>query len=120
MLVKEANKEKIMMMIKEAEGRSTARTITYEDIICDIDTIERRLGITKKAMVGIKAHVDHNAQKFPNAYKWTPSSTHYTITKKAGGWDISNINRNTTRNKMFYLELPDSAKKAIIESVTYM
>lgn len=118
MLVKEANKEKINAMVKKAEGRSTARTIDFDTIVRDVRRLESVLDIPKKHMIGIKVDVDSNAQDFPNAYKYRPESTHYIITRKAAGWDISDIDRGTTRraNKRFLVLLTEDAEKAILES----
>lgn len=118
MIVKESNKDKINAMIKEVEGRSTARTIDYRDIVFNIATIERTLGIPKKYMVGIEVNVDKHAQDFPNAYKYTPYSTQYTIKRKASGWDLISVKRNRTRRlkQEYLLQLTDTAKEAIIKT----
>lgn len=118
MLVKEANKEKIADIIRTAEGRATARTITYGDITRAIAELEKSLGIAKKNMTGIAADIDYNAQDFPRAYKYTPESTHFTVTRKASGWDLTSVFRDTTRrwNHRFHVTLTDDAKMAIIAS----
>jgi len=120
MLVKESNKNKIEKMIAEAEGRATARTLIFDDIIFDIKEIEKKLGIKKKDMIGIKACVDTNAQDFPKAYKYRPESTHYTMIRKANGWDLKTVERNTTRREghAYELELPKHTKLAIIKSMS--
>lgn len=118
MLVKESNMKKINEMIKKAEGRATTRTIEYKDIAYNIEDIEKTLGIPKKDMIGIVAYVDSNAQNFPNAYKYTPYSTQYTLERKASGWDLVAVKRGRTerRNRKFRLVLTDVAKEAIIIS----
>ena len=107
-------------MIKKAEGRATARTICFNDIINDIKTIEDKLNIKKKDMIGIKAYVDSNAQNFPNAYKYRPESTHYTMTRKKSGWDLECVLRDYTRNEKhtYNIILTEEAKKAILESMS--
>ena len=118
MLVKEANKEKIEDIIRTAEGRATARTISYERIVVAIAELEKTLGIAKKNMTGITADIDYNAQDFPRAYKYTPESTHILVTRKTSGWDLTNVFRDTTRrwNHRFHVTLTDDAKAAIIAS----
>lgn len=120
MLVKESNKTKINDIIKAAEGRATARTIDYWSIVRMIETLEKSLGIAKKHMIGIVADIDINAQDFPNAYKYTPQSTHFTIIRKTSGWDLQTVYRDTTRryNHRFHVTLTEDAKKAIVESKT--
>lgn len=118
MLINESNKQKIEDMIKQAEGKATVRTIGYRDIVDGIATLEMSLGIHKKDMIGIVADIDMNAQDFPRAYKYTPTSTHFTVIRKASGWDLKEVFRDTTRryNHRFHVNLTDAAKQAIIES----
>lgn len=120
MLIKEANKEKIEAIIKATEGRATARTVTFRGMIKSLEILEESLGICKKDMVGITANIDTNAQDFPNAYKYTPMSTHFTVIRKASGWDLVSVSRDTTRRRKhrFHVTLTDEAKKAIIETKT--
>lgn len=120
MLVKESNKEKIETTIKSAEGRATARTIIYRDIVHSLEKLEKSLGIRKKDMLGITADIDYNAQDFPKAYKYRPESTHFKVTKKSGGWDLISVYRDTTRRDghKFHVTLTEDAKKAIVESKT--
>ena len=119
-IIKESNKERIEAAIKEVEGRATARTIDFYDIIRDIKNIEGELSIAKKDMIGIIADVDHNAQDFPKAYKYTPESTHYVLTRKTSGWAISHITRRKTRSSKhtYQLTLTDTAKKAILDRMS--
>lgn len=118
MLIKESNKEKIEKMITEAEGRARERKITYADMVHGIKKIEGWLGIPKAHMEGIVVYVDHNAQNFPNAYKYTPYSTQYMMVRKRSGWDLRQVYRDITRrdNHTYELELTDKAKESIIEA----
>lgn len=118
MLIKEANKARIENIIKAAEGRSTVRTIEYRDIVKSLEILEESLGICKKDMIGITADIDYNAQDFPKAYKYTPESTHFMVTRKSGGWDLTSVERARTRrhNHTYHVELTETAKQAIIES----
>lgn len=119
-IIKESNKEKINQAIKDAEGRASARTITYDDIIQDIKNVEQTLGIAKKDMVGIEVDVDHHAQNFPNAYKYTPESTQYIIRKKASGWELLSVDRYRTRREghRYNVKLTAEAKAAIIKRMS--
>ncbi len=118
MLIKEGNRERIEATIREAEGRATARTITYGDITRAIAELEKALNICKKDMTGITADIDYHAQNFPNAYKYTPESTHITVTRKTSAWDLARVYRDTTRREghRYHLTLTEDAKKAIIQS----
>lgn len=118
MLIKEGNREKIEAAIRAAEGRATERRINYGDIVRAIAELEKTLNICKKDMTGITADIDYNAQNFPNAYKYTPKSTHITITRKNSAWDLERVYRDTTRRegRRYHLTLTEDAKRAIIKS----
>lgn len=121
MLIKETNRTRIEEMIKEAEGRATARTIDYEDVEKAILYLEEKLDIPKKHMEGIKAHIDINAQAFPNAYQHTPISTHIHIIRKKTGWDLVKVSRDICKSptQKFKVWLTDKAKEAIIDRFSH-
>ncbi len=120
MIINEKNRERVENLIREAEGRATTRTISFEDILNDIKVIERTLGITKKRMTGIRVEVDHHAQNFPRAYKYRAESTQYVICRKANGWDLVSAERLYTHREghAYKVELTDDAKQAIIERMS--
>lgn len=120
MLVKDTNRTKIESIIKAAEGRASVRTIKYSVIVESLEILEKSLGICKKDMVGVTADIDYHARDFPNAYKYTPVSTHFTVIRKASGWDLISVERARTRrhNHTYHVTLTDVAKRAIIESKT--
>lgn len=120
MLIKDENRAKIEDVIKKAEGKATARTVTFRDIVYDVREIEKKLGILKKDMVGIEVNVDRNAQNFPNAYRYIPESTHYTIIRKRNCWDLVAVTRRETRREghAYHLILTDRAKESLIEKYT--
>lgn len=120
MLIKEENREKIEKMIKAAEGRATTRLLTWKDIQQAIQNVEIHLGIAKKDLVGVYVDVDVNAQDFPNAYKYTPHSTQFTMVRKKSGWDLVSVERYTTRrpNSRYIVELTEEAKAAIIRKMS--
>lgn len=117
-IIKDSNEAKITAAIKEAEGRATARTLEYKDIKTALDRIEKRLGIAKKALLGVKVRVDVNAQTFPNAYKWTPESTHFVAERTASGWALTEVYRDRVEgpNSRYIVKLTDEAKDAIIKA----
>ena len=121
-IIKEANIEKITAAIKEAEGRASARTVTAEEIIKVAKRITRNLDITKKAMVGIRAYVDPNAQDFPSAYKYTPESTQFGMIYTSSGWAMTSISRCKTKGSRHAvaLILTEEAKAAVIDRACTM
>ena len=112
------NAEKINEMIAKEEGKARSRTIIAADIFRTIDTIEKRLDIPKKYLVGIVARLDLNAQDFPKAYKYTPYSTHATIERRPAGWYLVYVWRDICKDKRIILELPEEAKQKIIAKYT--
>ena len=112
--------EPLTAAIKAAEGRAKVRTITAADICADLLEIEAKYGITQKAMNGIIAGVDHNAQNFPAAYKYRPESTFFRAEYHAGSWRVVDIWRDTTcrAGHKISVKLTPEAQAAIIDKMT--
>lgn len=102
--------------IKEEEGRANQRTITAEDIIERLYTIENGLNISKKSLEGVRVHVDENAQNFPKSYKYRAESTHFSAEYKAGSWRITGISREAClpATRKVSITLTEEARKAVI------
>ena len=119
--MKIATKQHIVeSMIKEAEGRSTVRKITYADIVYALTKIENHiLRFSKKSdAVGTKAYVDINTQAFPRAYKYMPESTHFEAELKSGGWKIVRVYRYECGRELFRLELSEKTKENMVSFVS--
>lgn len=84
---------KLESAIKEAEGKANVRCINVEGVIDTLLEVEDKLGISKKALNGVKVHVDIHGQSFPSAYKFTPMSTQFEAVMKNGAWRITEISR---------------------------
>lgn len=112
--------EPLTAAISAAEGRAKARTITAANVCADLLEIEEKYGITKKAMDGISARVDHNAQNFSAAYKYRPESTIFSAAYKSGSWYITDIWRYTTSRAghKTSVALTDAAQNAILDKMT--
>ena len=115
-IINEANRDRIIIAIDEAQSRAKVRAIDFTDVEYAVKKIEEKLGITKKAMVGVKATVDPWAQEFPKAYKYTPYSTQFSLEKTTSGWKLTKVYRSETRRKTYDIELTDDAKMAIIKN----
>ena len=109
--------EKLANEISRVEGRASARTIAPDNIMEALETVEKELGITKKALDGCKISVDYNAQDFPNAYKYTPVSTHFDAEFRSGSWRITDISREKTRRlkERYHVTLTEEAKREIMQ-----
>lgn len=105
--------------IKEAEGRSTARTVTAKEILSTLEEVEDKIGV-KRAMNGTTVNWD-GGQKFPSAYRAIPYSTHWTAEYRNGHWNILTIARgicpnvSTGSGRVCY---SDAAKQVIIEKAS--
>lgn len=117
-IIKDSNKEKIEIELTKAQQSCTRRTIRFDDLANIIKDIEDKLDIPKKHMLGVDADVDYNAQDFPRAYKFNPSSTHIRIKKVASGWALIDVWRGICRpsTQRYILDLPDDAIMAIVNS----
>lgn len=118
-IICEKNREAIENWISEAEGKATARCLTFKGLTYRIEQLEAALGIAKKDMEGIKYDLDDNAQNFPHAYKYKPDSTHAVIERTKGKWRLTEVYRYTCRTEKYTfqcLEMPVAAETAILDS----
>ena len=116
LLLLEKCEAKIDDAIKIAEGRARERTITAERIAKACIRIEDELSIPKKALEGVTAHVDLHACVFPNAYKYTPMSTQFTVVYRNGSWRLTDICRDDCNHKnSFYIVHTEDSKAALVE-----
>ena len=102
--------------IEEAQKRCTARTIDAFIVCRNLEEVERRLDLPKRALEGISVTVDPNAQDFPKAYKYTPESTVFSAVYKSGSWKITDVTREKTA-KLFQgtrVTLTEEAKAEVI------
>lgn len=113
------NEEKLAAAIVEAEGRSTARTVTVHDIKNVLEKVGEDIGLPKSVLHGTKVHYD-GGEHFPSAYKYRPESTHWTAENVRGNWYITSIYRSTcpNRRRNTVIEYSDAAKEKIIENLS--
>lgn len=113
------NREQLAEAIKAAEGRAKERRISVDDVIDALAEVDERLKIisTKTDAVGTMVHVDVHAQRFPNAYRYTPESTHFFAELKKNGWRIVGISRGRTNGPSgrIIIELTAATKARIVE-----
>ena len=116
-IINDTNKPKIESLIKEIEGKSTMRTISYTDIVNATQRIEKFLGIPRKYLEGVRYDVDVHAQNFPNAYKYRAESTQFTVEYSKGKWRVDAIMRAYTRRAGHQFEpltIPESTITALV------
>lgn len=117
LIIKEENRETINNAIREVEGRAKARTITYDDCVRAVNSIDKRLNLPKAVKSGITANVDIYAQTFANSYKGEPYSTKMTLIYRNGSWRITDIYRSVTRaqTQQYLIDLTEKAKEELIK-----
>lgn len=111
--------EKLIQAINEAQGKAKARTVKAEEIRYILQEISE--GIPKAKLHGTVVNYD-GAERFPNAYKYTPESTHWRAENIKGKWYITNIFRSKCPNRIknTYIEYSEEAKQRIIENASYV
>lgn len=110
--------KKLSAELAEVQKRCTARTISPWDIIAEVDDLKNTLNVSIKALEGIRAEIDTHAQKFPNAYKYTPESTHYFIEVIKGSFYVTEIKRSRTRTNVYEVYHTQNSAAAIVARFT--
>lgn len=113
----ETKMQQLQSELDEIQSRCKTRTISAADVANILSEVERSLGISKEAMKGVTV-LYSGAEKFPNAYKYIPESTHFKAEHTGTCWKVDSINRTTcpNRTKNTELVLTDAAKEAIIDA----
>lgn len=113
---------KIWDAIAEVEGRARTRTLSVQDILHEVREVEKKLGLPKKYLEGVRFWCDPNAEDFSSAYMRhsynSPKSTHFGCEFKNGSWRIISITREECTEKRGRIELTEQAKEKYIEIQT--
>ena len=116
-IISETNKARIEKEIESAQEKARTRKINFQDILYAIKRIDVKLNITKKAKEGVRVSVALHADKYPNAYRGIPESTHFLLVFKGGKWRLADIYRfSCNRKNTYHTKLSETAKEAIIEN----
>lgn len=120
-LVTTAGREAIKAKLDEVQKRTRVRTATIYTIESVLERVELHLGIPKCKLDGVTVQFT-GAQKFPNAYTYTPESTHFSAVHNGKYWTITEIKRDTcpNNNRAIIIGLTDQAKQAVLESICVM
>ena len=97
------------------------RNASYQSVVAIVFQIEKKLeekGLPKNLWSGLAFLCDFNAQKFPNAYKWSPDSTQFILTRFPSGWFVPRVTRTYCGTKKIALVTPltDKQKEAIVNN----
>lgn len=106
--------------IRVAEGRASARCVTAEDVVDAVRRLDEKICIAKTKLDGVTADIDINAQNFPNAYRYTPESTHVTVENRRGHWYVTDIRRAPCKreSRVYEVTHTDASREAIIDRLT--
>lgn len=99
-------------IIRAAEGRASVRLLAVDDIMDALDSVPGC--VKKKHLPGCEIHCDPNARSFPNAYKYVPESTHFSVVRRPSGWYLTRVCRDTCGTHRGRRVLTDGAKADII------
>ena len=117
--VTENNRKKLEDALNAVQKLSRTRTVDVDDLFDITEYLNKKYSvIPKKHMEGIIVSVDYNAQKFPNAYKYIPSSTIITLERSHDKWALTDCVRGICRtpSQMYIVQLPEETQRKIIEA----
>lgn len=105
--------------IDAAQKGARVRKIDADMILQACGRIQRKIGISKKAMHGVEISVDLNAQAFPCAYHGIPESTQFRAVYRSGAWYLVDVWRGVCRRPSgeVYVEYTDAARAAIMDKM---
>lgn len=115
-VVNEKNLPRIEAALEEVQGKCTTRTITARNILDFCEGIHEFYRLPKTALDGAFFRVDLNAQKFPNAYKYIPYSTHFEVECHKGRYTLVGITRQQVNapTRAARAVLPEEVQKALL------
>lgn len=121
-IINEHNKDKIEKKLDEVQKRCTARTISYCDIVDELNAVDKQFSTvcTKKGFEGTNILIDVNGQVFPGSYKFSAYSTQFRAVYLKGKWRLTYIGRDfcKTYNQRWHITLSDTAKDCILNAYT--
>ena len=108
------HQQRLAAALESVQQKCAARTLGVGDIDHIIASVDSELRIPKKHIAGTKLYYS-GAQKFPNAYRYQPMSTHVFAEHNGRHWVIKGIGRHSCPDRIdnITLVLSDSAKAAL-------
>jgi len=101
-IITEGNRDRVEALLAKHQKGARVRTMDCDDLTSKVRGIESyisRLGVPKKALVGLQAEiiVPFGGRR-PACYKGIPMGTRVTIRRAATGWFITGIDRVEAKN----------------------
>lgn len=111
------NRAALQAALDRIQSRSRVRTIDVGDVYKAAEHVERKLDITKKALEGVRIHVDLHAQTFPNAYRGIPESTQFDMVFSKRFWRVTKVSRERCESNGhdYQVTFTDEARRALVE-----
>lgn len=88
---------KLVAALAEANGRTTARTLSADECAEYISAFEERVAISKKALAGTIVTVHGSMEQLPRAYKYRADSTKASFQYEGKTWRFLSAERSTLK-----------------------
>lgn len=105
-LICEKNATRIQSILDQVQTRSKVRNIDVWDVYGYVEKFFKTVTVQKSVLDGVRVTINPNAQTFPNAYKYVPSGTVFTIQFKGGKMYLCDVQRDTCGAHVFNFRFP--------------
>lgn len=98
--VNDKNRDRIAALIENAEGRSTSRTLSVQDVLQVAEDAEKRLdaaGLPKRLRVGVAAY--YNPWAVPHSYGHAARGTALRLQRTSARWVLTSVDRDYVPTK---------------------
>lgn len=113
-LINEKNAARINSVLDQVQKRSKVRTIDICDVYNYVEKFFKTVTVQKSVLDDVRVTVNPNAQAFPNAYKYTPSATVFTVLFKNGKMYLYDVQRDTCGAHVFNFWFPSEKVRQMV------
>ncbi len=114
-VIKLENEDRIQKMLDAAQRKARERIAMVADVMRAAERADKHFGIAKSRMKGIEIVCNPNAQRFANAYKYTPEGTVFKIVHTGRDWKIVSADRAFCSERDYTVtRLPEDTGDAIL------
>lgn len=105
-IINEKNAARIQSVLDQVQKRSKVRTIDVYDVYNYVVKFFKTVTVQKSVLEDVRVKINPNAQTFPNAYKYVPEATLFTIQFKGGKMYLCDVQRDTCGAHVFNFRFP--------------
>lgn len=105
-IINEKNAARIKSVLNEVQSRSKVRTIDIWSFYRSIEDFFETVTVQKSILDGVQVAINFHAQKFPNAYKYVPYGTVFTIEFRSGKMYLVDVKRDVVNAHKFWFKFP--------------